>query len=1119
MQLRTPLLPLFLLAACGSEQDAPVARFPIEPLGIFERDLKPAEAAARAIEHGPLRGLLEALRGRDAARLAGLCTPDFAARFPAPGDGRALADGVLAITELERDATAVEAPLDVAQFTARLLDFVEGWSEFARSSAELDRLRLAPEGDRATGRAELVLAGVRADGAREVLRTSCELELVARDGSWQLARVDLVDGTRAAGSGPPFRRIGGAAGLRFNESEENRALALEGVDDRRTLALGGLSVVDWNGDGFWDVIGTRRGQLTTLFLNDGAGGFTPAPLPVRAPQESGAFLLVLDLDGDGRDELVGAEPVAYAGATARVPLWTRGPDGWRRADDLVLPNPVGRRRLSIQTVVPTDVDADGDLDLFFAVYGDAASRGPAYNAIEAHDGGDNHLFVNQGELVFREESEARGISGTQYTYVAQAFDFDGDGDVDLYEGNDFGPNVLWENDGAGRFTANESLGLAGVSAFSMGFTIADYDNEGVWSLYTSNMSSQPGMRMLELPAGLSYDMRARVARIAAGNTLHRRMPDGTWRDHASEARCAIAEWAWGCTFFDPDNDGDKDLFVTNGFTTHSDPRRSDWEPFYWRQVLADAESLERGARSRDVNARVRFDGSFNGHERDRYFHNPDGAHGRFVEAAWCLGLDAEHDGRAVVPVDVDGDGDLDLVLWTLQGLVLYENRAAPRHFVRLALRAPGGAAGTLGAVVSVTAGGVTQRDHVKAVDGFQSQVPLELHFGLDAATAVEALEVRWPDGEVERWADAPADQRVVVTRGARALEAAPLPRWPDETRPVPVAPRVEVLVARADGGRSALGVRGRPVVVRFVDEATPGGPWPGADALAAAHPELRLVLVSLDAAGARALQGAPLAGSVVHHVADAALLESFFGDGAPCAATFVIDARGELVRAFRRDAGAAELARVLAEIADEPPFPDLLVEGGRRALREGRYREARALFLRALEVDEESVAACSGLAETQLAFRRPDLAEEAFRRAVALDPDYGLGHYNLGVSLFARKRYPQAVKAYEEALRVDPDDARAHLSLGEAALAMNDLERALHAYWMAGNLSPEDASIQLTRGKVLGKMGRYSEARDAFMGALELRRDLPEARDALALVERLLAEQQAADGAGNAKDQ
>jgi len=1088
-----------VLAGCG---ERPAARLPVAEPAEFERDILASERAALAAQAEVEAALLCGVAAGDAGLAATALAPGFAARFPAPEDGERVPDARLSIRVYSANAAA--ETLDARAFVERLLAHAAGW-RVARRGFELDRFKLAtrPEAARrAAGRAELYLAGELADGSRADLRASCAVELVHSD-RWRLAALELLEATRIEAPAPPFFDASAATGFDDRVSAENRAMIQAFIDAHFTLALGGLAAVDWNRDGFWDVIATRKDQLSTLFLNDGRGGFVPAALPFRSPVECPAFLLYVDLDGDGLEELVGSGVLRHAGEKAYLGLWTRSPGpgspggrggprdpgAWRlAADALEITLPRGLRRISVTTIVPCDVDGDGRLDLFAAVYGNEHSRGERFNTVEAHDGGDNYLFLAEGGLRFREVSEERGIHGTQFTYVATAFDFDADGDVDLWEGNDFGPNRLWLNDGQGSFTEDVESVFAGDSDYSMGVTLADYDNTGEWSLYVSNMSAEAGGRIGPLPRELDDRMRKRLELIASGNRMFTQDPASSrWRERTDATRANEAEWAWGCVFCDLDGDADKDLFVTNGFTSHSDPSLGDWDTYYWHQVAADGGALMRGERTRDVNADEPFEGSFSGYQRDRFYYNPDGTGERMFDTAWHFGLDSEHDGRAVIPIDVDGDGDLDLALWTLQGLRLFVNDGPPRRFARVRVTATRSDAQALGALVTLEAGGVVQRDFVKLVDGFQTQVPRDLHFGLAGAGRIERLRVAWPSGATEEWTDLPVDARIHVVEGEARASAESLPSWPAASRPPRGLPARIGDYAEIESTEDVGGVA--PVVLWPARE--PGTATPPPE-LARRFPEVRWL-------------AAPRA-------------------GAP-RGTFVFDAGGSLARAFLGPERAPEaeselgvgplteleaaLAAVLDALRDEPAFPDVLDQTARRALDQGQVRRALGLFERAIEGDPTLARALEGMGRANVALGRLENARRCYERAVEVDPDYALGHYNLGVTLLHLALPAEALEPLRAALDLAPEDPRFWLSLGEAAALARQPELALEAFASAARLAPDAAGAadaHALRGKVLGQLGRYVEAREALERALELEPEHAEARAALRLVERLLGE-------------
>jgi tetratricopeptide (TPR) repeat protein len=517
--------------------------------------------------------------------------------------------------------------------------------------------------------------------------------------------------------------------------------------------------------------------------------------------------------------------------------------------------------------------------------------------------------------------------------------------------------------------------------------------------------------------------------------------------------------------------------------------------------------LERGEATQDVNADVDIEGSFSGYQRDRVFYNPDGAgERRFFEAGWLFGLDGEHDGRCTVPVDVDGDGDLDLALLSLQGLRFFENRAAPAHFARLRLHSGPSTAGALGAIVRLTAGGVTRSDHAKVLDGFQSQVPTDLHFGLGELEAVERVRVEWPSGAVELWEDLPVDRLIVLTEGQASARVERLPRWPVATwarREAPAASALDVL-GLTDDGSSAR-------VVHWV-APPPAGDQPSVSAdladLAADFPEVRWTLVLPSGADTdtleRARQAAPERFSWV--VADNETVARTFGRGeTPIRpATFVFRA-ASLRRAFHRPTQPGELAPLLESLRDEAPYPELLVWTARRRLEADLFEEALGLFGEAAVLDPSLATAHEGAGRCLLGLGRNEEAEAAYLLAIGADGDYAPGHVNLGIVRSQAGRFDEALAPLREALRIQGEYAPTLLAFGEALVHAGLPTEALDAFQRAARSEPSNAAAPLLAGKLLGQLGRYEEARESLQRAVELGPDDEEARRALELSTRLVA--------------
>ena len=582
---------LVALAACivlvgaflaGLRKDRPFEQLRLRVAGSPVVDAVRSEEISDRVERAVKATILRGLREGRPERIADGLATDFLGNLPIPSERDWVKEGPVWMWHAR--ASASEGSLPASHAVHDRAEFLSRLSEWARDFAAIERAdwhafeTLAQEGQEGSDafvveRAHLDVAGLHKDGRRIEVHATVRAEFIGPEPSWRIRRLSFDEAAWTKGELPQFRDLTRSSGLDFAFSERARGLAQTLVDEQRLNTSGGLTAFDANRDGFWDILATQWDHETVLFMNDGAGGFRRSRLPlIEDPSAVSKFYAWVDLDNDGDEELVGTRVTRYGRGEAELGLYTWKSGKMLRADPLIFSNEHGLMLSDFEAITPCEVNGDGLLDLLVIGYAHAESkRRPPW---DADTGMRNLLFINQGGLRFREESFARGLRETHFSFVAECRDFDDDGDPDLFVGNDYGNDDYYENTGGGVFRLDLAHPFHGPS-FSMGISISDYDNTGRYAVSVSNMYSHAGQRIIPLAQGLPLDTKQSLLRMVGGNSLFER-EGTTWVDRASERGVHVAGWAWGNAFFDFDNDGDKDLYVVNGYTSHSDPDLPDF---------------------------------------------------------------------------------------------------------------------------------------------------------------------------------------------------------------------------------------------------------------------------------------------------------------------------------------------------------------------------------------------------------------------------------------------------------------------------------------------------------------------------------------------------------------
>ena len=500
------------------------------------------------------------------------------------------------------------------------------------------------------------------------------------------------------------------------------------------------------------------------------------------PETMGAGVALFDYDNDGRLDifLVNGAPLADPTPKGTIPQ-KNGPQSWNRLyrqkadggfEDVTEKAGLQGAGYGMGVAVG-DYDNDGYEDLYVTAYGG------------------NKLYHNNGDGTFTDVTAQAGVAGSGWSTSAAWVDLDNDGRLDLvvlrYLEWDFDdvwcgehkegfraychPDtykaiapLVYHNDGGGRFTeVGKKTGIA-VPGKGLGIAIADYDNDGHIDLFIAN-DSMPEFLYHNRGDG-TFEEKGLISQVAVdedGRTyagmgvdfedfnndglpdlvvsdlanqmyaLYKNNGDGSF-DYATRTsgmgRISMLHSGWGLRLFDYDNDGWKDLIVAQGHDLDTielvNPQ------LRYREPLLLASNTGHGFA--DVSA-----------ESGAVFHD-----------AWVA--------RGLATGDIDNDGRIDVVVTTNDGAahVLRNETKGGQHWLTLTLVGHKSNRDGIGAVVKITTAKGTQFATVTTASSYLSSSDKRVHFGLGPATVVQAVEIRWPSGVVQRLKDVHADQFMKV---------------------------------------------------------------------------------------------------------------------------------------------------------------------------------------------------------------------------------------------------------------------------------------------------------------------------------------------------------------------
>jgi len=537
---------------------------------------------------------------------------------------------------------------------------------------------------------------------------------------------------------------------------------------------GGVAIGDMNGDGLQDIYFSGNMTENKLYLNKGGLQFQDITGSAGAGGRPGPWktgVSIADVNGDGKPDIF----LCYSGKVAGIRrvkqlFINQGNDanGIPHFIDEAAQYGLADSSYTTQAYF-FDYDRDGDLDLLLLNHNpnslpilNEVSTAAILKKTDPLCG--VKLYRNE-KGHFHDVTEQAGISSSALTYGlgAAIADIDGDGWPDIYISNDYNvPDCYYVNDRHGGFTNRLKETFGHISQFSMGNNVADINNDGLPDIFTLDMLPEDNRRQkllfapdnyekfdLNLRSGFHYQYMRNMLQLNNGN--------GTFSEIGQLAGVAHTDWSWAPLIADFDDDGWKDLFITNGYLR--DYTNMDFIK-YMEAFTASKGRLKR----EDVLDIVDHMPSSN--VSSYFFHNEGGNAVHFTNqsARWGVKLPSNSNGAAWA--DLDNDGDLDLIVNNInQAAFVYENRASQQgghHYLQIKLA--GGGLNTAGIGARLILYQKDKRQYLEQMpaQGYQSSVSSILHFGLGADPGIDSLVITWAGGKQQVLRNVRPDELLVV---------------------------------------------------------------------------------------------------------------------------------------------------------------------------------------------------------------------------------------------------------------------------------------------------------------------------------------------------------------------
>ena len=521
----------------------------------------------------------------------------------------------------------------------------------------------------------------------------------------------------------------------------------------------GVGAGDFNNDGLTDLFFTSNQHQNKLFLNKGKLKFEDATLQAKILYDSAwsTGASVVDINNDGLLDIYVCRVGNFESLQSNNQfLICKGIDktGIPFYEDEAKQMGLAKSAFGTQAAF-IDYDMDGDLDMYLMNhslrYNGTFNERKTYNNTRDTLAGDVLYKNEKGHFI--DVSKQAGISGSIISYglgICVA-DINVDGWPDIYIGNDFHENdYLYINQKDGTFNETLQTQTMHTSQFSMGVDIADINNDAAPEIISMDMLPyDPKILKRSLEEDdynlFNYKVKAGYHPQFSRNALQINDGRGMFKEAAMYAGVEATDWSWAALWTDFDNDGWKDLFVSNGI-----PKRLNDMDYV--NYVTNTEIQDKIRSNKMDEKEMALINKFPEIKLpNKFFLNKHDA--KFEDIETQIKNDKPTFSNGAVYADFDNDGDVDVVVNNIEDpVLLYENKNAKsdnNKWIALTLKGNEQNINAAGTKAIVFAKNEVRTYEKYPVRGFQSSMEVPLHIGLGAVT-IDSILLIWPDNTYEK---------------------------------------------------------------------------------------------------------------------------------------------------------------------------------------------------------------------------------------------------------------------------------------------------------------------------------------------------------------------------------